>query len=174
MGSTVNDLIHVGRELRHRLIHYRVAIDYGDYPDLRAAVKATELRRQEAVTKDIRRTARAWQSRQVKRMRAMGGLSSSRMSMPPAPVGVRRPFSWHDERVFQVNRSILLADSPPCSYCGASATSADHILARARGGSHDLDNLTAACHRCNCEKGTFSIEEWKVRRERKGRPWPPV
>jgi hypothetical protein len=38
----------------------------------------------------------------------------------------------------------------------------DHIVARARGGSDDFDNLLPACDVCNAQKGDRSTEEFRV------------
>ena len=51
------------------------------------------------------------------------------------------------------NRRLLLADNPPCTYCGRLADTADHILPYALGGSNDLSNLTPACRSCNSSRG---------------------
>ena len=46
-----------------------------------------------------------------------------------------------------------------CEYCRTSRRviglplAVDHILPRSRGGSHDAENLCAACYRCNEHKG---------------------
>lgn len=45
---------------------------------------------------------------------------------------------------------ILLGD--PCSYCGESADSIDHIVPTTKGGTSEWDNLTAACMSCNATK----------------------
>lgn len=37
--------------------------------------------------------------------------------------------------------------------CGRVATTADHIVPRALGGSHAMSNLRAACERCNKSAG---------------------
>ena len=39
------------------------------------------------------------------------------------------------------------------SGCTLVATTADHILPRSRGGTHDLNNLRAACFHCNSARG---------------------
>lgn len=53
--------------------------------------------------------------------------------------------------------NVLRAD--PCAYCPARASgTVDHIVARARGGTSALSNLTGACERCNgVEKGDESL-----------------
>ena len=54
----------------------------------------------------------------------------------------------------------------PCSYCGESATSVDHIQPRSAGGAHDWDNLTAACGPCNSAKRDKPLLLWMAARER--------
>lgn len=54
---------------------------------------------------------------------------------------------------YQRERRALLADDPPCWRCGAPATTADHIVPRAHGGTNDRDNLRPACLRCNASTG---------------------
>lgn len=47
---------------------------------------------------------------------------------------------------------ILERDHHVCAYCGGVATSVDHVIAKARGGSDDDANLVAACLSCNARK----------------------
>lgn len=51
-----------------------------------------------------------------------------------------------------------------CTYCGADQESyalhCDHIVALARGGTNDPDNLTIACDYCNCSKRDKPLHEW--------------
>lgn len=46
----------------------------------------------------------------------------------------------------------LVIANDPCSYCGASADSLDHIVPQASGGSHEWTNFTQACMKCNRAK----------------------
>src|SRR5690606_35566180 len=46
-------------------------------------------------------------------------------------------------------RARLLAGSPPCYWCGAPATTADHLVPLARGGTSDANNLVPSCEKCN-------------------------
>jgi 5-methylcytosine-specific restriction endonuclease McrA len=55
---------------------------------------------------------------------------------------------WKDQRL-----RVLKRDGYICAYCGQEANQVDHVIARARGGGHDLDNLVACCARCNSLKG---------------------
>lgn len=52
-------------------------------------------------------------------------------------------------------RQLLAGD--PCSYCGAPAEHADHIVPLSKGGPEAWDNLTAACASCNGRKNTRDL-----------------
>ncbi len=55
---------------------------------------------------------------------------------------------------YRRNRTQLLASTPPCHWCGAPATTADHCpVPLVDGGGSDLDNLVPACARCNSSRG---------------------
>jgi 5-methylcytosine-specific restriction endonuclease McrA len=53
---------------------------------------------------------------------------------------------------------VLAASGFRCDYCGASARTdkkrlqVDHVMPQAKGGTHDLPNLVAACQDCNLGK----------------------
>lgn len=49
-------------------------------------------------------------------------------------------------------RAQLLANHPTCVYCGAPATTADHVVPVSKGGT-TKDNLVPACARCNSQRG---------------------
>jgi 5-methylcytosine-specific restriction endonuclease McrA len=49
----------------------------------------------------------------------------------------------------------LLID--PCSYCGAPATSIDHIVPSHLEGDDHWENYTAICGSCNSQKGTATL-----------------
>jgi ribosomal protein S27AE len=57
----------------------------------------------------------------------------------------RRPRAYN--RAYQLARERLLASNPPCAWCGAPATTADHDPPVAEAGPHL--NLVPACARCN-------------------------
>ena len=63
---------------------------------------------------------------------------------------------WTGEWKKQRQR-VLKRDGYVCAYCGQDATEVDHIIPRAKGGGHELDNLVACCKPCNSRKG--AIEE---------------
>ena len=58
---------------------------------------------------------------------------------------------WKRQRLI-----VLKRDCYTCAYCGEPANEVDHIQPRVIGGTDDLDNLVAACRRCNSSKGKRS------------------
>lgn len=60
---------------------------------------------------------------------------------------------------YERNRRLLLGlDQRPvpwirCAYCPERATTADHVIAVADGGSNDLANLRPSCRPCNLSRG---------------------
>lgn len=66
-----------------------------------------------------------------------------------------RPAAWHKGGVF-------IRDRHRCAYCGAKATTIDHIVPRSRGGRWSWTNCVAACggpNGCNGRKGNRTPEE---------------
>lgn len=68
-------------------------------------------------------------------------------------------------------RALFARDNGRCVYCGAAATSVDHVVPRSRGGQHRWDNVVAACRRCNHVKSDRHLSElgWRIKRP----PAPP-
>lgn len=62
-------------------------------------------------------------------------------------------------------RGVLRRDDSRCAYCGAHASTIDHVLPRSRGGKDSWENLVACCLRCNNVKGDRTPHEmgWKLR-----------
>ena len=62
-------------------------------------------------------------------------------------------------------RGILRRDNQRCGYCGASATTIDHIQPRSRGGKDTWENLVACCLKCNNIKSDRTPAEmgWSLR-----------
>ena len=52
---------------------------------------------------------------------------------------------------------VLLRDGGRCRYCGARATTADHVVPKSAGGSSSMSNLVAACGGCNRDKSAGEI-----------------
>ena len=57
-------------------------------------------------------------------------------------------------------QSIYEAWEHNCGYCGAPATSLDHIVPKFKSGSSNRNNLLPCCRSCNHHKGSMSMEEW--------------
>lgn len=51
-----------------------------------------------------------------------------------------------------------------CVYCDNLATSIDHVIPLARGGTHFEGNLAPCCSACNSSKSAFTVAEWRHRR----------
>ena len=66
-------------------------------------------------------------------------------------------------KVFSVTKKDItrLAQSL-CFYCGAKAQHIDHVIPLARGGTHGIGNLVSACRRCNLQKSSKTIMEWRL------------
>jgi 5-methylcytosine-specific restriction endonuclease McrA len=56
-----------------------------------------------------------------------------------------------------------------CAYCACAMTleagytttaTVDHVLARSQGGLDQIENIVAACSRCNNAKGSMLVEEF--------------
>ena len=54
-------------------------------------------------------------------------------------------------------RAVFARDGGRCVYCGAAATSLDHVVPRSRGGAHTWENVVASCARCNHTKADRAI-----------------
>ncbi len=70
---------------------------------------------------------------------------------------VKRPRT----RLALSKREILRRDNFTCQYCGKKSTNLtiDHVQPRHMGGKHTWENLAAACHTCNRQKGGKTLEQ---------------
>jgi 5-methylcytosine-specific restriction endonuclease McrA len=67
-------------------------------------------------------------------------------------------FGWENVKMY-----VRARDNYSCQYCGVvhpPDLEVDHIVPRSRGGSNRPDNLVAACHSCNAEKGNRTAFEY--------------
>lgn len=53
----------------------------------------------------------------------------------------------------KLREQVFRRDGHVCYRCGRYASTVDHVLAVALGGTHDLRNLRPACSRCNSSTG---------------------
>ncbi len=63
---------------------------------------------------------------------------------------------------YEVREYLLAKWGRKCVYCGAENTplEIEHILAKSKGGTDRVSNLTLACHTCNQKKGNEPIEKF--------------
>ena len=61
-------------------------------------------------------------------------------------------------------RAVFARDGGRCVYCGAAATSLDHVVPRSRGGAHTWENVVASCARCNHTKADRALGDlgWRI------------
>lgn len=57
-------------------------------------------------------------------------------------------------RVPLTRNAVFARDSHRCQYCLGAAESLDHVIPKARGGTHTWENVVACCRRCNIRKGS--------------------
>jgi 5-methylcytosine-specific restriction endonuclease McrA len=57
---------------------------------------------------------------------------------------------------------VLARDGHCCAYCGAKATTVDHVLPSSRGGRNTWANTVAACYACNQRKGDRTPAEARM------------
>jgi hypothetical protein len=74
------------------------------------------------------------------------------MTKRPSPHADLGTSQWKKQRLL-----VLKRDGYVCAYCGAEANQVDHVIPRARGGTHDMDNLVACCASCNNAKGSKAV-----------------
>jgi 5-methylcytosine-specific restriction endonuclease McrA len=62
-------------------------------------------------------------------------------------------------------KAVFARDGGRCLYCGATATSLDHVIPKSRGGPHTWENVVSACGRCNHIKADRGVAElgWRLR-----------
>ena len=56
-------------------------------------------------------------------------------------------------------RAVFARDGSQCQYCGSDAESIDHVVPRAKGGTHTWENVVAACRPCNVRKRDRLLHE---------------
>jgi 5-methylcytosine-specific restriction endonuclease McrA len=79
---------------------------------------------------------------------------SERLDLPaPTVVRLRRYVHVpYRRRAALSRRGVFLRDGHICQYCGQAAENVDHVVPRSRGGTHDWENVVAACRGCNARK----------------------
>ena len=76
------------------------------------------------------------------------GRSRCAQHKPAARPGRPMPTNWK-----AIRARILARDRHRCHWCGAKATTVDHLTAVSRGGTDHDSNLVACCYPCNQSRG---------------------
>lgn len=75
----------------------------------------------------------------------------------PSVISLRRYIKGGMRNPALTRHNILLRDLFQCQYCGERfsqrSLTLDHVMPRSAGGDTSWENLTAACHPCNTQKG---------------------
>jgi hypothetical protein len=93
-------------------------------------------------------------------------LAQRKSTITGAFVAAVLPHDDYDETTANAAMSLLgQGDTPTCVYCGAVATTWDHLTSsvknhRAHGPGHRIYNLVPCCAPCNSSKGGKSFEDW--------------
>lgn len=62
-------------------------------------------------------------------------------------------------------RNVLIRDNFTCQYCGAKvgmrSGTRDHVMPRSKGGPDVIENVVAACRRCNSAKDNMSLRDFE-------------
>lgn len=99
------------------------------------------------------------------------------LGMPPQdwgafwPITERRPADWVPVNPLgkaDLRAAVWDKTGGKCWYCGIQMNPwrdfcVDHFLARAAGGSDEIENLVPACRSCNMRKGSRSLESLRRR-----------
>jgi 5-methylcytosine-specific restriction endonuclease McrA len=89
-------------------------------------------------------------------------IRSASTSMPmPSVVRLTVFIRLTYRRVLPTRKNLLRRDGFRCQYCGRSdlPLTIDHVVPRSREGDDSWENLTTACTRCNCTKGSRTPQE---------------
>lgn len=94
-------------------------------------------------------------------------MRSASTSMPTPLVIRLRRYVHVPYRVLAVTRrNLTIRDGNRCGYCGRhGAGTIDHIIPKAKGGTHCWENVVLACRPCNGTKGAKTLAElgWTLR-----------
>ena len=71
--------------------------------------------------------------------------------------------TWMHRPAAYSRAGVLVRDRHRCGYCGAHATTVDHLLPQSRGGDSTWLNTVAACASCNHRKAARTPGEARMR-----------
>lgn len=112
----------------------------------------------------------SWSARNVERRRAnearRRAANRERFALNEAARRARKAANGCFMVTSEDVRRLLIRLRNTCAYCPTNLSAGfhlDHVMPIARGGSHSIGNLTAACARCNLTKGALTVMEWRMR-----------
>jgi hypothetical protein len=80
-------------------------------------------------------------------------------------LGARKAAAQDMTQFSKLRAKVLRRDGMRCVYCGSDgdgkALHCDHVVPRAKGGRSSLENLVAACGRCNTSKNAKDLDAWR-------------
>jgi 5-methylcytosine-specific restriction endonuclease McrA len=92
-------------------------------------------------------------------------MRSARVAVP-TPIVIKLRYvvkvPYH-RRTTLSRRAVFARDDGRCQYCGEHADSIDHVVPRSRGGTHEWENVVAACRPCNLRKRDREPDEAGMR-----------
>jgi len=93
----------------------------------------------------------------------------------PAVIALKRFVTRPQAPALNRHNLLTLRDKCACAYCGGTFPHAqltiDHVIPRAKGGSHRWENLVGSCAACNQRKADRTPEQ--ARMKLLWRPWRP-
>lgn len=112
---------------------------------------------------DQQSRVRGWCSRHYQRWRKYGDPLAGPAFRRHRGKGLPKWAYWQrrDEQRAAADKDLLeyveILRSDPCAYCSGPTEHIDHIVPVARGGQLEIENVTAACARCNMKKSATSL-----------------
>ncbi len=109
-------------------------------------------RRTEEEKKKAKADNRLWQQENADKIAIAGAKRKADKASAPGPHHTKEQRT----KMFEEHGGL-------CFYCGAQATSLDHVVPLSRGGSDAIENCVPACRSCNSSKRNKLLSEWVKR-----------
>lgn len=143
--ESLKDYLRIRPELKARMEQHSVKREWESRsPEERKAIQ--------------REQARKWSAKEQKANPERKRENNRRWGKNQSPEKRAKWNNYNRLRRREVTTPLRAEDIPehlygdPCSYCGEAGGTVDHIVPIKDDGTNDPENLTAACHSCNCSK----------------------
>lgn len=94
-------------------------------------------------------------------------IRSQKLTIPLPSVVRMLEYQRVEHQISFSPQHVYLRDDYHCQYCDkkfpAMELTYDHVVPRAAGGKTDWNNIVAACHRCNADKGRKLFPEYRTK-----------